>query len=87
MFYISKTTVFRLEYNLHSIMYAVDYYSRKWNKKVDVDDSALSEWVKVIRHLDKLTDLHDKHGVVPADKASNNVCQKCTSNVYLNNLV
>ena len=28
-------------------------YSGKWAKKEGVDDSALSEWVKVIRHLVK----------------------------------
>ena len=38
---------------LNSIMNAVKDYSRKWAKKEGVDDSALSECVKVIRHLVK----------------------------------
>ena len=34
-------------------MNSVEGCSRKWVKKEGVDDSALSEWVKVIRHLVK----------------------------------
>ena len=34
-------------------MNAVEFFSKKWPKKECVDDSALSEWVKVIRHLVK----------------------------------
>ena len=37
----------------NSIMNAVENYSKKWPKKECVDDSALSEWVNVIRHLVK----------------------------------
>ena len=49
---ISRTTVFQLEqYFLNSIMNALENYYRKWAKKEGVDDSALSEWVKAIRHL------------------------------------
>ena len=33
-------------YNLN----VMEYYSRKWDK-MEGDDSALSEWVKAIRHL------------------------------------
>ena len=39
--------------SVNSIMNAVEDYSRKWAKKEAVDDSALSEWVKAIRHLVK----------------------------------
>ena len=37
--------------NLNSIMNAVEDCYRKWAKKEGVDDSALSEWVKAIRHF------------------------------------
>ena len=36
----------------NSIMNTVEDYSRKWAKK-EGDDSALSEWIKAIRHLVK----------------------------------
>ena len=44
---------FSLNKKCNSIMNAVEDYSRKWAKKEGVDGSALSEWVKAIRHLVK----------------------------------